>query len=180
MSDVRVTPWQEGDSPDPPSELLAGMRGRRPNGELIGIDRVLLRSFPLATGWNGLLGRVRAEFDLPLEYRELIMLRVAALNRADFEWGVHYPAYLLAGGSEEKAEALKERRANSVLFNEEEHALIALTDQSTQQVEVATDVIEKLKQMFGEAQTVEAAMGSSAPSSPSRSGWAPCSSAAGR
>lgn len=63
----------------------AGMRGRRPGSELIGIDRVLLRSVPLATGWNGLLGRVRAEFDLSLEYRELIMLRVAALNRAEFE-----------------------------------------------------------------------------------------------
>ena len=107
MSDVRVTPWQDDSFPAPPPELLAGMKGRRPAGELIGIDRVLLRSFPLATGWNELLGRVRAEFDLALEYRELIMLRVAVLNRADFEWGVHHPAYLRAGGTEEKAEALK-------------------------------------------------------------------------
>ncbi|WP_432130045.1 carboxymuconolactone decarboxylase family protein [Streptomyces tendae] len=102
MSDVRVTPWQDGSLPAPPPGLLAGMKARRPGGELIGIDRVLLKSFPLATGWNGLLGRVRAEFDLALEYRELIMLRVAVLNRADFEWGVHHPAYLQAGGTEEK------------------------------------------------------------------------------
>ncbi|MEU3662435.1 carboxymuconolactone decarboxylase family protein [Streptomyces sp. NPDC032940] len=156
MSTVRVTPWQEGDVPSPPSELLAGMRGRRPGGELIGIDRVLLRSVPLATGWNGLLGRVRAEFDLSLEYRELIMLRVAALNRAEFEWGVHHPAYLDAGGSDEKSQALREEDADSTLFNEEERALITLTDQSTRRVEVDADVIEHLKRLFGEAQTVEA------------------------
>ncbi|MER7485846.1 carboxymuconolactone decarboxylase family protein [Streptomyces sp. NPDC126497] len=156
MSTVRVTPWQEDDVPSPPSELLAGMRGRRPDGELIGIDRVLLRSVPLATGWNGLLGRVRAGFDLSLEYRELIMLRVAALNRAEFEWGVHYPAYLKAGGTDEKSKALREEDADSALFNEEERALITLTDQSTRRVEVDADVIEHLKRLFGEARTVEA------------------------
>ncbi|CAL9318551.1 carboxymuconolactone decarboxylase family protein [Streptomyces sp. SudanB91_2054] len=156
MSTVRVTPWQEGDVPPPPSELLAGMRGRRPGGELIGIDRVLLRSVPLATGWNGLLGRVRAEFDLSLEYRELIMLRVAALNGAEFEWGVHHPAYLEAGGTDEKSKALREGDADSTLFNEEERALITLTDQSTRRVEVDADVIEHLKRLLGEAQTVEA------------------------
>ncbi|MGY1433652.1 carboxymuconolactone decarboxylase family protein [Streptomyces reniochalinae] len=156
MSEVRVTPWQDGDLPAPPPELLAGMRGRRPHGELIGIDRVLLKSFPLATGWNGLLGRVRADFGLKLEYRELIMLRVAALNRADFEWGVHHPAYLQAGGTDEKCEALKQPTVDSGLLNEEERALIALTDQSTRRVEVDAAVVEELKRLFGETQTVEA------------------------
>ncbi|MFF0333375.1 carboxymuconolactone decarboxylase family protein [Streptomyces fimicarius] len=156
MNDVRVTPWHDDSLPAPPPELLAGMKARRPGGELIGIDRVLLRSFPLAEGWNGLLGRVRAEFDLDLEYRELIMLRVAVLNRADFEWGVHHPAYLQAGGTEEKSEALKGYATESGLFNEEERALIALTDQSTQHVDVDPGVINELNRLFGEAKTVEA------------------------
>lgn len=153
MATVRVTPWQDGDPV--PSDLLASMKARRPNGELIGIDRVLLRSFPLATGWNGLLGRVRAEFSLDLEYRELIMCRVAVLNRADFEWGVHKPAYLQAGGTEEKCEALQSEGI-SPLFDEKERALLTLTDQSTRNVEVDEEVITTLKQLFGEQQTVEA------------------------
>ncbi|MFC7898178.1 hypothetical protein [Streptomyces sp. NPDC057381] len=82
MSAVRVTHWQGVGVPSPPSELLAGMRGRRPGGELIRIERVPLRSVPFATGWSGLLSRVRVEFHLSLQYRELIMLRVAVLNRA--------------------------------------------------------------------------------------------------
>ncbi|WP_019544401.1 carboxymuconolactone decarboxylase family protein [Streptomyces sulphureus] len=156
MSDVRVTPWQDDTIPSPPPELLADMKARRPDGELIGIDRVLLKSFPLATGWNALLGRVRAEFALALEYRELIMLRVAALNRADFEWGVHHPAYLQAGGTEEKCAALQGEGAESDVFDEEERTLIALTDQSTKQVEVDALLVEKTKRLFGEVQTVEA------------------------
>ncbi len=156
MNGVRVIPWQEDSFPAPPPELLAGVRARRPDGELIGIDRVLLRSSLLAAGWNELLGRVRADFSLDLEYRELIMLRVAVLNRADFEWDVHYPAYLQAGGTEEKCLVLREQDAVSDLFGEEERALIRLTDQSTEHVEVDPEVIEEVKRLFGEARTVEA------------------------
>ncbi|GAB3628114.1 hypothetical protein PTE30175_02507 [Pandoraea terrae] len=153
MSAVRVTPWQDGD-PVPP-ELLAGIQARRPNGELIGIDRVLLRSFPLATGWNELLRRVRADFSLELEYLELIMLRVAVLNGADFEWGVHHPAYLQAGGTEEKCAAIKAHRATGP-FDEKEQLLIELVDQSTKYVRVDEAVIDRMKALFGETKTVEA------------------------
>ncbi|AXF26012.1 carboxymuconolactone decarboxylase family protein [Burkholderia pyrrocinia] len=154
MSKVRVVPWQDGEPV--PQALLAGMRARRPNGELIGIDRVLLRSVPLATGWNELLRRVRTEFSLALQYRELIMLRVAVLNEAGFEWDVHYPAYLDAGGTDEKAGALKAARPDETLFDERECALIRLADQSTRQVAVDADIIDGLKAFFGEQQTVEA------------------------
>jgi alkylhydroperoxidase family enzyme len=155
MTDVRVTPWHDGDLPTPPRGLLEGMRARRPGGELIGIDRMLLRSFPLATGWNALLGRVRGEFELELQYREMIMLRVAVLNHAEFEWGVHHPAYLSAGGTEKKCAALKDGDTGGV-FDIKERALLTLTDQSTKQVQVDAEVIEQLVGLFGEAQTVEA------------------------
>jgi alkylhydroperoxidase family enzyme len=154
MSAVRVTPWKEGD--EAPEHLLSAMRARRPGGELIGIDRVLLKSFPLATGWNALLRRVRAEFSLELEYRELIMLRVAVLNEAAFEWSVHYPAYLAAGGTGQKAAALKNPDVPDGLFSEQEKALTRLADQSTERVTVDADVIGALKRLLGEVKTVEA------------------------
>lgn len=153
MNEVRVTPWQ--DHEPVPEALLAAIKARRLGGELIGIDRVLLKSFPLATGWNELLRRVRAEFDLPLAYREMIMLRVAALNGAEFEWGVHYPAYLEAGGTEEKAESLRTPGVSSI-FDDKEAALLRLTDQSTQNVAVNAEVVQTVKALFGEKMTVEA------------------------
>lgn len=83
------------------------------------------------------------------------MCRVAVLNRAEFEWNVHKPAYLQAGGTPEKCDAL---RADGIasLFDGKERALLELTDQSTRNVEVDAAVIEKLKAFFGEQQTVEA------------------------
>ena len=154
MTAPRIAPWRDGDPA--PAELLAAMRARRPNGELIGIDRILLRSFALATGWNELLRRVRADFGLPLVYRELIMLRVAVLNGADFEWSVHYPAYLQAGGTEEKCEALKAPHPGSAVFDERERALLRLTDQSTRQVNVDADIVAEVTRLFGEPGCVEA------------------------
>lgn len=153
MTTPRVTPWQDEEPVD--ANLLNAIKARRPGGQLIGIDRVLLKSAPLATGWNELMVRVRQEFSLSLEYRELIMLRVAWLNNAEFEWNVHYPAYLDAGGTAEKAEAL---RLSSVphVFNDTETLLIHLTDQSTRTVVVEESVIEALKSLLGEKETVEA------------------------
>ncbi|EOC2008708.1 hypothetical protein ACI1JU_005728 [Klebsiella pneumoniae] len=75
MTTPRVTPRQDEEPVD--ADLLNAIKARRPGGKLIGIDRVLLRSSPLATGWNELMVRVRQQFSLSLEYRELIMLRVA-------------------------------------------------------------------------------------------------------
>jgi len=77
-------------------------------------------------------------------------------HKADFEWNVHYPAYIQAGGSDEKATALKSVVVNAELFSEQELALLELTEQSTTKVNVDGDVIERLKALFGETQTVEA------------------------
>ncbi|MGY6028535.1 carboxymuconolactone decarboxylase family protein [Phytobacter sp. AG2a] len=154
MSNVRVIPWQ--DNEPVPAHLLEAMQARRSGGKLIGIDRVLLKSFPLAAGWNELLRQVRANFNLELEYRELIMLRVAVLNNADFEWGVHYPAYLQAGGNEAKAQALKQVVVEKDLFTPIEMALLSLTDQSTKNVAVNAELIALLKSWIGDTKTVEA------------------------
>lgn len=153
MTTPRVTPWRDEDPVD--ADLLNAIKARRPGGELIGIDRILLKSSPLATGWNELMVRIRKAFSLSLEYRELIMLRVAWLNKAEFEWDVHHPAYLDAGGTPEKAEALRLSFVHTV-FNDTETLLIHLTDQSTQNVVVEEEVIEALKSLLGEKETVEA------------------------
>ncbi len=47
------------------------------------------------------------------------MLRVAVLNGAQFEWRVHYPAYLQAGGTEEKAQALKNAVPKREMFDDQ-------------------------------------------------------------
>ena len=154
MNGPRVTPWQPGD-PVPPA-LLSGIQARRPNGELIGIDRILLKSAPLAEGWNGLMRRIRADFSLDLELLELIMLRVAEINGASFQSNVHLPVYLEAGGTRAKAEAVRLfAAAESPLFSRIERVILKITDQSTRCVQVDPALIEDLKALTNEEQAVE-------------------------
>jgi hypothetical protein len=59
---LRVTPWQEGDPA--PDELVSAIRARRPDGDLYALDRVLLKSIPLAEGWHEFFRRMRNDYSL--------------------------------------------------------------------------------------------------------------------
>lgn len=154
MPRPRVTPWQEGE-PVPPA-LLEAIRARREDGALLPLDTVLLRSLPLAEGWNALLGRVRGAFALPLIYREMMICRVAILNGAAFEWETHEPVYRAAGGSAAQCAALRGETFAAAAFDETEQLLLTMTDQSTRSVAVDEAVIAALVAGLGETQTVEA------------------------
>ena len=52
---------------------------------------VLLNSAPVADGWEKLLTAIRNRSSVPADLREMIILRVAVLNRAPFELDAHTP-----------------------------------------------------------------------------------------
>ena len=80
-----------------PADLVAAIRARR-GGHLLNLDRMLLRSPPLARGWNAYLRAVRSELTLAPRLAELAMCVVAVLNGADYEFGQHAPLFVKAGG----------------------------------------------------------------------------------
>ena len=53
--------------------------------------QVLLNSAPIARGWERMLTAVRNQTGVPAALRELIILRVAVLNGAPFEFEAHAP-----------------------------------------------------------------------------------------
>ena len=55
-----------------PPELVAAIRKRR-GGRLGALDRLLLYSPPLATGWNEMMGRVRNELEVPMRDRKSVV-----------------------------------------------------------------------------------------------------------
>src|SRR5215472_12918237 len=69
--------------------------------------QVLLNSAPLASGWEKLLTAIRNHNSMPADLRELVMVRVAVLNRAPYEIDAHLPLAIKAGVSAEKLEALR-------------------------------------------------------------------------
>jgi AhpD family alkylhydroperoxidase len=100
---TRVPPVAPGTRPEL-AAIEAGIRAER--GHVSLLYQVLLNSAPLAEGWEKLLTAVRNRNSLPADLREMVMLRVAVLNRAPFEMEAHRPLALRAGVSEAKIDAL--------------------------------------------------------------------------
>jgi alkylhydroperoxidase family enzyme len=139
-----------------PAELVAAIRKRR-GGDLLELDRILLHSPPLASGWNTMMGNVRRDLSLPPKLRELAMCMVAVLNRAEYELFHHAPLLIDAGGTPEQVQALRDpQRAmqDRELFDDTERAVLALTFESTRQVEVSDATFEALRAALPDSRQV--------------------------
>ncbi|RDB19303.1 3-oxoadipate enol-lactonase 2 [Hypsizygus marmoreus] len=71
------------------SPIADAIRVRRGARGVTPLDAALLHVPPVAGGWNSLLGAIRTKGNLPGDVRELMILRVAAINNAAFEW-IHH------------------------------------------------------------------------------------------
>ena len=58
----------------------------RERGTISPLYQALLNSAPIASGWEKFLTAVRKQTTVPPALRELIILRIAVLNRAPFEF----------------------------------------------------------------------------------------------
>ncbi|MEO3855431.1 carboxymuconolactone decarboxylase family protein [Acrocarpospora sp. B8E8] len=134
------------------SDVLRRVLDRR-GGALRPLDKVLLHSPPLADGWNGLLGAIRGGLALPAFVRELVILRIAVLNRASYEWVAHEPVARRAGLSDAQLTAL--RAGDLAPFDERTRAVLAYTDAMTLQVDVAPAVFDAVRAHFDDARLVE-------------------------
>ena len=89
----------------PAGAVTDRIRQRR-GGTLTALDGVLLHSPEFADGWNSMLGAVRGQSTLPPDVRELVILRVAARNNADYEWRAHEPVARAAGLGDDQIAAI--------------------------------------------------------------------------
>lgn len=140
----RIAPIVPGTHPELAS-IEASIKAER--GHINLLYQVLLNSAPLAQGWEKLLTAVRNHNSMPADLREMVMVRVAVLNRAPFEIDAHLPLALKAGVSVEKAEALREKALGDV-FTPRERAALALTDAMTRDVQVPDAIFEPLRAHF--------------------------------
>jgi AhpD family alkylhydroperoxidase len=132
--------------------IEASIRAER--GEIPLLYQVLLNSASIADGWEKMLTAVRNRSSLPAPLREMVIMRVAVLNRAPYELEVHRPVALRCGVSEEKIEALRTQEQGRV-FTPLERAVLALTDTMTREVQVPDALFEPLRAHFDARQLVE-------------------------
>lgn len=123
-------------------------------GRISLLYQVLLNSEPIASGWEQMLTAVRNKTEIEPSLRELMILRVAVLNRADFEFEAHIPHALKAGLSQEKIDFIKLPGLDQY-FSEQERLLLKLTDHMTRDIKVPDHVMTALSTHYSPKALVE-------------------------
>ena len=123
-------------------------------GRISLLYQVLLNSAPIAQGWEAMLTAVRNKSSVPADLRELMILRVAVLNKASFEFEAHIPHALKAGVPQGKIDALRSLTLSN-LFTDEEILVLQMTDHMTRDVEVPAELMAKVTQQYSAEKVVE-------------------------
>jgi alkylhydroperoxidase family enzyme len=135
-------------------EVAERIRLRR-GGSLRPVDEMLLHSPPIADGWNSLLGAVRSATTLSDNVSELVVMRVAALTGAEYEWQAHHEAAAAASLSSAQTDALRRADAADGGFDERQRAVLALTDAMTNEIRVPAELFAQLSLTFDSRQLLE-------------------------
>jgi len=106
-------------------------------------------------GFASLSGRVHSASRLPAKLREVVVLRVAALNDAEFEWASHAPAALRSGVTDGELAAL--RRGDLSGFQGAERAAIEFAG-AVEQRQVDDAAWAAAREHFSEGELVDMTM----------------------
>jgi 4-carboxymuconolactone decarboxylase len=150
---ARISYIEEPEHPEL-AELIGKIRaGRR--GELINVYKLLLHTPALAAIWLDFVSAARFKTALDGRLREMVIVRVAHLNRTAYVFKQHVPQLSAPEGlSDAECAALADWRSASS-FSARERATLAYTDAMTRDVAVPDDVFDALRPHFDARQIVE-------------------------
>ena len=123
-------------------------------GSLLELYHALLHAPPVAAGWLEYLTSIRSASSLPGHVRELVIMRIAHLNRAPYEAQQHAAIALREGLSAQQIEAIASWR-DAPLFDAGERAALAYADAMTSAIQVPDDIFSAVQAAFDTRQLVE-------------------------
>jgi 4-carboxymuconolactone decarboxylase len=150
---VRVPLVVPGTRPDlaDVERAIAAERGR-----ISPLYQALLNSEPIASGWEKLLTAVRNRTLIPGHLRELVILRIAVLNGAPFEFAAHVKPALAAGLPQAKIDAVRDWRAGGDgPFDADETLALELADAMTRDIVVPDALMDRVRARFDDRGVVE-------------------------
>ncbi len=153
MPSFRLAPIAPGTRPE-----LAEQEARilATRGRISPLYQVLLHSPVLAEGWEALLTAIRQKTSVPADLRELVILRVAMLNDAPYEFDAHVPHALAAGLPQAAIDALRDAGQGAPAHLSPPQAeVVALTDAMTRDIDVPDAVYAPLEARYGAATRLE-------------------------
>lgn len=150
---MRITPIIPGTRPElaPVEQQILAERGR-----ISELYQVLLNSPPIAHGWEQMLSAVRNRSSLDAGLRELVILRVAVLNNAPYEFTAHVPHAQKAGKSHAAIEATRSvPAAADAPWTPHEVVALRLTDAMTRDIAVSDAVFAEVRRHFNAQEQVD-------------------------
>ncbi|RZA12526.1 MAG: carboxymuconolactone decarboxylase family protein [Lysobacteraceae bacterium] len=118
-------------------------------GRVSELYQVLLHSPPVAHGWEQMLSAIRNHNSISPAVRELVILRVAVLNRAPYEFEAHVPYALKAGVAQDAIDATRAvPLAAQAPWSAEERVALELADAMTRDIEVPDALFERVRAHF--------------------------------
>ncbi len=149
---ARVAYGDENSSPA--VRALADQIRKERDGRMLNLYSMLLNAPPVAEGWLALVTAIRQQCTLRGDYRELVILRVALLNGASYEYQVHVPFALREGVTQAQLDTL-DRWQDSDALTQAQRAVLAYTDAMTRDIHVPDAVFEALRGHFNQREIVE-------------------------
>jgi len=132
--------------------LIARIQEER-GGRLLNLYRMLLHSPPLADGWRELMTAIRQRTTLSGRMRELVILHIAVINGADYEFQAHIPFALKEGITQAQIDALKASRIESL--SDAERAVLAYAGAMTVAVRVPDPLFDDVRRQLNAREIVE-------------------------
>lgn len=150
---MRIAPITPGTRPEL-AELEARILAER--GRISTLYQVLLNSPAITQGWEQMLSAVRNRNSLAPRLRELVILRVAVLNRAPYEFDAHVPHALAAGASTAAIDATRVvPLADDAPLSSPERVALRLTDAISREIEVPDPLFAEVQEHFNVQEQVD-------------------------
>lgn len=123
-------------------------------GGLLELYHALLHAPPVAAGWLDYLTSIRDASSLSGTIRELVIMRIAHLNRAPYEAHHHAPVARREGLSTQQIEAIPNWQ-DAPVFDARQRAALAYTDAMTSAIQVPDETFKAVRVEFDDRQLVE-------------------------
>lgn len=128
-------------------------RIERERGKVLNLYSMLLHSPPVAEGWLAFLTAIRQKCSLSGRDRELVIMRIAVINGADYEFRSHVPFALKEGITEQQIEALRTGQLEA--FDARERNVLAYCESMTREIHVPDAVFDAVRPHYNERELVE-------------------------
>lgn len=76
------------------------------------------------------------------------MLRIAVLNRAEYEFAAHLPFARTAGASDTQLSALRQKELDFSVFSDDQRAVLRYADAMTLDVQVSESIVNDVNKEF--------------------------------